>query len=142
MALSISTRSIGRRKPVLGDFDVPPPPDLRDDGELVLRELIEHVVRHQVGRFNERQVGGRWDRVLTAASIEQAAAVGKVDPAGRPNRELADADEAVGAALRAFEDGLFLVIIDEVERRSLDEPVYLSPSSRMVFLRLTFLAGA
>jgi hypothetical protein len=142
LPLTISTRSIGRRKPVLGDFDVPPPPDLRDDGELLLRDLIEHVVRCQVRQFNQRQNDRRFDRVLSAQSIEQAAKAGKVDPAGRSDRTPADPDEAVGAALQAFEDGLFLVIIDEVERRSLEEPVYLSSNSRLVFLRLTFLAGA
>jgi hypothetical protein len=133
---------LGRRKPLLCDFDVPPPDGLRDDGDLLLRDLIEHVVRHQVRSFNERQEAARFDRVLAAAAIERAAEAGKVDPAGRVGRASADAEEAIGAALQAFEDGLYLVIIDDVERRSLDEPVYLSPTSRLVFLRLTFLAGA
>ena len=127
---------------ILGDFDVPPLPDLHDDGELLLRDLIEHVVRCQVRQFNQRQNRQRFDLVLSAATIEHAAELGKVDPAGKSDRAQADADEAVAAALMAFEDGLFLVIIDEVERRSLEEPVYLSPNSRLVFLRLTFLAGA
>lgn len=140
--LTISTRSLGRRKPVLGDFDVPPPPDLHDDGDLRLRDLIEHVVRCQVRMFNQRQNDRRFDRVLSVERIEQAAKAGKVDPGAKPGGEQADADEAVGVALQAFEDGLYLVIIDEVERRSLDEPVYLSSQSRLVFLRLTFLAGA
>jgi hypothetical protein len=48
----------------------------------------------------------------------------------------------VATALQAFEDGLYLVIIDEVERRSLDEPVHLAEDSQLVFIRLTFLAGA
>lgn len=142
MSLTISTRAIGRRKPLLGDFDVPPPDSLHDDGELLLRHLIEHVVGHQVQAFNERQEASRFDRVLSSSAIEQGAAAGKVDPAGKPPRRKAKVDEAVGAALQAFEDGLYLVVIDEVERRSLDEPVYLSPSSCIVFLRLAFLAGA
>jgi len=140
--ITVSTRTLGRRKPLLGDFDVPPPDSAHDDGDMLLRDLIEHVVRHQVAQFNKRQELKRFDWVLSADSIETAAAKGKVDPAGRPNRKTADADEAVGAALQAFEDGLYLVVIDEVERRSLDEHVYLAPTSRLVFLRLTFLAGA
>ena len=142
LPITVSTRSIGRRKPLLSDFDVPPPDELRDDGNLLLRHVIEHVVRHQVYLFNQRQESGRVDRVLSEAAIEKRVQAGKVDPTGRPDRETADADEAVGAALQAFEDGLYLVMIDEIERRSLDEHVYLSPSSRMVFVRLTFLAGA
>ena len=53
-----------------------------------------------------------------------------------------DAEAAVGAALQGFEDGLYLVIVDGVEQRSLDSQVYLTADSRLVFLRLTFLAGA
>ncbi len=142
VVVKVSTRCVGQRKPLLGDFDVTPPSDIHDDGDMPLRHLIEHVVRQQVRAFNERQEGSRFDRVLSAASIHRGAAQGKVNPAGRPGRELADADEAVATALQAFEDGMYLVVIDEVERRGLDEPVYLSPNSRMVFLRLTFLAGA
>jgi len=133
---------MGRRKPLLADFDVPPPDGLRDDGNLLLRHLIEHVVRYQVRLFNERQETGRVDRVLSSGAIQKGAEAGKIDPAGRFERETADAEEAVGTALQAFEDGMYLVIIDEVERRGLDEHVYLSPSSRMVFLRLMFLVGA
>jgi len=48
----------------------------------------------------------------------------------------------VGAALTGFEDGLYLVILDGVEQKELEQPVYLRDDSRLVFLRLAFLAGA
>lgn len=79
---------------------------------------------------------------MSETAIKKGAEAGKVDPAGRPERETANLEVAVCTALQAFEDGMYLVIIDEVERRNLDEHVYLSPSSRLVFMRLTFLAGA
>ncbi|MCA9278625.1 MAG: hypothetical protein R3B58_03335 [Phycisphaerales bacterium] len=142
MSLTISTRTLGKVKPLLGDFEVSPPDDLHDDGQLLLRQLIEHVVTSQVEAYNTRQESRRFDRILSAPRIESDAKKGKVSPEGRADITVADIDNAVGAALQAFEDGLYLVIIDDVERRSLDEPVYLSPSSRMVFVRLTFLAGA
>jgi hypothetical protein len=44
--------------------------------------------------------------------------------------------------LQGFEDGLYLVILDGEEQRDLDRQVYVTAESRMVFLRLTFLAGA
>lgn len=132
---------LGRRRPLLGDFDVPPPEDVRDDGQLRLRDLIEHVVRAQVAAYHNRQEHGRFDRVLTATAIEDAASHGKVASAGKAP-QYADVEEAIAAALEAFEDGLYLVVIDDVERRSLDEPVYLSPDSRLMFVRLTFLSGA
>lgn len=142
MPITVSTRSIGKRRALLGDFEVGPPEDLRDDGGLTLRELIEHIVRCQVRAYQERQESARFDRVLSAAEIDRGAAAGKVDPAGKAPVEAPDPIAAVESALQAFEDGLYLVVIDGVERRRLSEPVYLSPSSSIVFLRLTFLAGA
>lgn len=141
MPLRVTTRTLASRRESAG-FDVPPPEDARDDGSMTLRDLIAYVVREQVRLFNNRQQERRFDRVLTEAQIEGGRAKGKVDPASKDDPKEADADEAVGAALQAFEDGMYLVIIDEVEKRNLDEPVYLSPNSRLVFVRLTFLAGA
>ena len=141
MALCVTTRTLASRRECAG-FDVPPPEDARDDGSMTLRDLIAYVVREQVKLFNARQQERRFDRVLRGAQIEDGRARGKVDPAAKEDPKEADAREAVGAALQAFEDGLYLVIIDEVEKRSLDEPVYLSPNSRLVFVRLAFLAGA
>jgi hypothetical protein len=55
--------------------------------------------------------------------------------------QVAEAEEAIDAALQAFEDGSYLVLIDENEQRSLDTQVFLKPDSRVTFLRLTMLAG-
>ena len=41
----------------------------------------------------------------------------------------------------SFEDGLFLVIVDGQEQRSLDAQVYVQPDSRVAFVRLVMLAG-
>ena len=107
-----------------------------------MRELIAMVVEEQVRLFNERRSSRRVDRVLTAGQIEAGAARGKVDPAGKEHGDDAEPAEAVASAILGFEDGLYLVIIDEVERRNLDEVVRLLPNSRMTFIRLAFLAGA
>lgn len=165
--LTVSTRTIGKRRPLLDDFGVPPPEGLEDgDGGIGLRDLIEHIVRQQHAAFREREESRRFDRVLSARKIEDDAARGKVAPGASQNiearRELVErpggpgagagpeadpdeawdeAEEAVAVALQAFEDGLYLVIIDGEERRDLDEPVYLRDDSTLVFVKLTFLAG-
>lgn len=141
MGLTITARVLGRRKPLLDDFSVPPPEGAAGD-DLRLRDVIEHVVRHEVRAFEQRQQTRRFDRVLSAADIAAGAERGRVDPAGHGRPAAVDLEQAIGAALQAFEDGLYLVIIDDVERRSLDEAVWLSPDSRLTFIRLTFLAGA
>ena len=145
--LTIRGRSLGQRRALVEDYAVPPPADLGDGGPLKLRDLIEHVVRQEVAAFDRREGARRLDRVLSPRQIEQGVERGKISPEGRdaklaPAGPPVDADAAVDIALTAFFDGLYLVIIDELEYRDLDEFVRLEPESRVTFLRLTFLAGA
>jgi hypothetical protein len=152
--LTISGRALGRKKPLFEDFSVPLPPDLRDDeggaGGLTLRDLITRVVAAEVQAFRKRQEERRLVRVLSPAQIERGLEKGKVDPGGpdpaRPDsaegRPDVEEDDAVATALQAFEDGMYLVILDGVEHRELDAQVYLQPDSRLTFIRLTFLSGA
>ena len=60
---------------------------------------------------------------------------------GRNLKQKVDEEDAVGAALQAFEDGLYLVVLDGEEQRELDREVYLQPDSRVTFVRLAMLAG-
>ena len=140
----IETRILGKRARALDRWSVPPPPLLGGDGDggLTLRELITRVVRAEVRAFERREQARRLVRVLSNTEIADAAARGKVDPGGRPKTGPVDEDGAIGAALQGFEDGLYLVILDGVEQRSLDAQVYPKTDSQLVFLRLTFLAGA
>lgn len=141
--IRVTGRSVGSRRPLFADWAVPPPPRPdAGDGGLSLRELIEHVVRFEVAAFEERRESRRLDRVFSAAEIERGEAAGRIAPEGRGNSARVDTEAAIAAALQAFEDGLYLIVIDEREYRSLDEAVFLSDDSRMTFLRLVFLAGA
>jgi hypothetical protein len=81
-------------------------------------------------------------RALTAQQIAEGAERGKIDMGGSetPLQEVSE-DEAVAVACQAFEDGLFLAVIDGEDYRELDREVYLQPDSRLTFVRLTLLAG-
>ena len=81
-------------------------------------------------------------RVLSSRQIDDAAEQGKIAPgdSAMPAREVDD-DAAVATALQAFEDGLYLVVIDDQEQRSLDNQIFLHPDSRITFIRLALLAG-
>jgi hypothetical protein len=140
----IETRILGRKSRPLDGWAVPDPPTAGDGdgGGLTLRALITRVVRAEVGAFERRERARRFVRVLSEPEIAAGAARGKVDPGGRPGGAPVDAEAAVAAALQGFEDGLYLVVLDGVEQRELDRQVYLTAESRLVFLRLTFLAGA
>jgi len=140
----IETRVLGKRPRALDNWSISLPPDsgAPDDGGLTLRELIARIVREEVSAFRHRERARRFVRVLSDRDIEAGAARGKVDPGGRAPTGEVDDDTAVGAALQGFQDGLYLVILDGVEQRDLDRQVFVNSETRIVFLRLTFLAGA
>ena len=148
--LTISCKALGRRRSLMDDFAVPPPPGLAEDGEgggpPSLRTLISHVVGHEVDAFRQRQDRRRLDQLLSAVQIEaDLERSGKATPGAadeRVQKQQVNAEEAVAAALQAFEDGVYLVAIDGQQQRDLDAAVYLKPDSKLVFIRLTFLAGA
>lgn len=142
--LHVETRVLGARARPLDRWSVPLPPardDASDDG-LTLRELIARVVRAEVEAFEQRRRGRRFVRFLSDSEIREGAVRGKVDAGGREPGEPVDVDAAIAAALAGFEDGLYLVVLDGREQRDLDARVALTQESRLVFLRLTFLAGA
>jgi hypothetical protein len=140
--LTITGKVVGRKKPLFADWSVPFPPDLRERGEgLTLRDLITRIVHTEVDAFRQRQEDHHLVRALTGGDIEKGVIKGKVDMGGRDLKQEVNADAAVAAALQAFEDGLYLVVVDEQEQRELDRQVYVKPDSRITFVRLAMLAG-
>lgn len=145
MPLTISARALGSRRPIFADWSIPFHPihdgDPGDHG-LTLRDLIDRIVRAEVAAYETRREARRLDRVFTKHQIDAQAAAGRVAPEGRETPPAPSPDEAVAAALVAFEDGLYIVAIDGREVRSLDEQVFITTDSRVTFIRLVFLAGA
>jgi hypothetical protein len=141
--LTISARVVGRRKPLVPDWQVPWPPDEAGDGEaLTLRELITRIVHEEVRAFEQRQQERRLVRILTEKEIHAGLEKGRVDSGGRDLHQEVDADQAIATALQAFEDGIYLVFLDDEEQRELDRQVHLQPDSKLTFVRLVLLAGA
>jgi hypothetical protein len=140
--VTISGKALGRKKPLFADFSIAFPPDLREGGDrLTLRALISRIVRDEVAAFRQRQAERKLIHALTAKQIEEGVEKGKIDMGGRDLDQKVDEDAAIGAALQAFEDGLYLVVVDGEEHKELDREVYLQPDSRVTFIRLTLLAG-
>jgi hypothetical protein len=140
--ITLEARALGRKTPLSPQWSIPAPP-VDANEPLTLRALISSIVRDEVRAFSQRQEQRRLLNVLTAKQIQEAAARGKVDMGGRSEDEVSPVDEeaAVATALQAFDDGLYLAIIDGTEYRELDAPVRIGADSRMTFLRLTMLAG-
>jgi hypothetical protein len=140
--LTISARAVGKRKPLVPDWQVPWPPQEYDSSEpLTLRQLITRIVHQEVEVFKQRQEMGKIVRILTERQIEESLAKGRVGSGGRDLHQTVNPEEAVAAALQAFEDGLYLVILDGAEQRELDREIFLQSDSHLVFVRLVMLAG-
>lgn len=142
--ISVSARVLGR-KGAPSSFSVPPPAGA-GAASLSLGDLLAHVVRQEVSAFRERQEKRALLEVLTPEEIAERASRGRVArgwavPQGLGAGVEVDEESAVEAALQAFEDGIYLVILDGLERERLDEEVSLRPDSTLVFLRLALLAG-
>jgi hypothetical protein len=140
--ITVETRAAGRRGLLLPAFELPP---TREDGPagspLTLRDLIERIVRREVEAFRLRQLDNGFLRALSPDEIEAGAERGAVRSGGVELSQDVDANAAVATALRAFEDGLYYVLIDRVQCEQLDEQVRLADDSDIVFLRLVPLAG-
>ena len=140
--LTISGKALGQKRPLFSDFSVPLPPELHGDDGVTLRQVIEHLVRDEVAAFKRRQREGRMLRVLTTREIVEGAEKGKIASGGSQiEPQEVDPDAAIGTALQAFEDGLYIVVVDGHQQRELDRQVFLQPESQITFVRLTLLAG-
>jgi hypothetical protein len=139
--LTIDARAVGQKRALVPEWSVPLPPELENGAGTTLRDLITAVVRTEVRAFKERQREARLVQVLTPEQIRQGETRGKIDSGGRDLKQPVDEDGAVRTALQAFEDGIYLVLVDDAEQRELDAPVRLRPDSRLLFLRLSLLAG-
>ena len=137
---TISGKALGQRKPLFADFSIPLP-NSTDTDELTLRELLGHVVRSEVAAFQDRQAERRLLKALTAGQIAAGVAMGKVEMGGSDLKQEVDTDQAIVNAIQAFEDGLFLIVLDGEEQKELDRAVLLREDSRVAFVRLAMLAG-
>jgi hypothetical protein len=138
----VTGRAVGSRRPLFADWSVPLPPRDDGDGGLTLRDVIALVVRADLEAYSKRREARRLDRVLTQRDIERGEAQGRIAPEARETGAPPPVEEAISAAWLAFEDGMYLVAIDGQEYRSLDAQVFVTPDTRITFIRLVFLAGA
>ena len=131
----VETKIVGRRTPFEHKpFDLPAGPH-------TLRSLLTHLVAGEVAAYEERQESVGVLRVLTEQELLSGAAAGKIQLAPQERGGVVTPEEATRTALRAFEDGLYYVFVDDEQVETLDESVALQPDSTLLLLRLTALAG-
>lgn len=142
VTILVEGKAIGHKRPLFTDWHVELPPiEGTNGGWLKLRDLITFIVVKEVDAFKNRQEERKLARVMSRQEIAQGVERGKVDPGERDLEQSVDNEESVAVALKAFEDGLYFVFIDEVQQTNLDSEVFLKINSKVVFLRLTALVG-
>jgi hypothetical protein len=138
--LTIEMRTTGRRASRGPSFGVPLP-DGAADGGLTLRELIALAVREELAAYGERRAERTFAQVLTEQRIAAGKQAGRIESGERHSPAPPAPDIAVAVALEAFEDGLFLVLVDGNQETDLDAVLMVGPDSTVTFVRLVALAG-
>jgi hypothetical protein len=122
------------------------------DHDITAAELIRRTVEEQIRellvsyRLDAAQAQRALNRLyLTEQEIQAQAAAGtircapsRLSPAVPPQ---IDSASEVSKALRAFEKGAYLLVVDGRRVQRLDERLTFRPGCRVTFLRLTPLIG-
>lgn len=132
--LTLQLKRLGKKKIHLLEFEIEKQPQ-------TLKQLIEECVKSEVKRYNEKRKEIKLMSFLSPKDIQEQSVTGKIGFGDLENKELAQVDEAIANALLAFEDGLFVVFVDDMEIKSFEQSISLKPDSVIAFIRLTFLTG-
>ena len=131
--VSIQLKRLGKKKVRTLSYDLP---EVKSLGE-----LIEALVRQEVGRYNEAREGASLMPFLSPGDIQEQSHSGKIGFGDLNNREPAAVDESIEVAKQGFLDGLFVVFHNDEELKELDAPLSLTEDSVLAIIRLTFLTG-
>lgn len=110
-------------------------------GIRTVRELITAFVHIEVEQFNQKDVEPSLLLLMSEEEIEYAARTGRVSFGRLWSDQKADETKSIETAISAFRDGLFRVLMDEIELTDLDTPIIIQENAVFTFIRLTFLAG-
>ena len=137
--IALSVKMLGKRRAAIESLPLHLP--FAAGVEITLSRLLEQVVENQVKTFNERVDGKGVLNYLSPQEVEAAAQHGKVDFGEIHNSEKADLNKAITHALQAYQDGVYLVVIDGEKMEHLNDPLQLKENMEVMFIRLVALAG-
>ena len=141
MILSVEVNEIGQKNNFLPAWQV----EILDPGERIsLRDLVSSIVQQEVELINQQNQQNHQNRlspVLSLQEIEESKKTGKVGFSEDPRRPTIDSRDAEMKALKAFDEGRYYIIVDDMQVENLDDEVIISADSKIVFIRLTPLVG-
>lgn len=106
-----------------------------------LEDLITQLVTHNVNSFNKEIETNKVLSFLSPSEIQNQSITGKIGFGEIENKTKANINSSIENVLQAFEDGIFVVFIDDDEVKTLKEPLAIKESSSITFIRMTFLTG-
>lgn len=137
--VSLSIKMLGNRRPIIEQKPLVLTADFHQ--QPTLANFLRLVVTQEVHSFNSKVTTNNLLPYLDGKTINEMAKHGKVHFGDIHRKDKADIEQAVATALQAFEDGLFLVLIDGTKVDTLDQIIRFKDNSEVVFLRLVALAG-
>lgn len=135
MRIYMRMKVAGKRRDVLEQLPVDIP-EATDTAE----KLITHLVEEKVREYNQKQIDAPLLYYLTQKELAGGEAIGKIGFGDRKNEKPQKEDQAVENALQCFRDGLYRLLINEVEVDHLGE-ITLKENDTVTFVRLVMLAG-
>ncbi len=134
MQLLLQLKRLGKKKVITVPYQL-------DIVPTTLKGLLLECVKTEVERYNQKREEIPLVSFLNPQQIQEQAEEGRIAFGDIHNMQEIALEKAVTTALQAFEDGLFVVFIDGMEIKSLDEGVDIKDRSEVAFIRLTFLVG-
>jgi hypothetical protein len=133
--ISITGRLIGIQKPLFEPWSIAIEPYLDGSDEWTLSELIEMVVLEASTIFKEPPHEPTFLRSINAMVVSELAPSPDVTCEEQSPME-SEVGEAIGNALQAFEEDVFLVVLDGEDVMHLEDEIDLHPDSQITFVRL------
>jgi hypothetical protein len=142
--LTISGKVLGKSQNLFTSWQLDLPASLPSTGvseSLTLRKLLTQIVQAEIHTFRDRQSQRSITKVLGLVEIEAGVAQGKITSGGSDLQQTVNEQQAIDNALQSFQDGFYLVFIDNQQQEDLADLVDLQANSELLFLRLTPLVG-
>jgi signal transduction histidine kinase len=137
--LTISGKVLGKSQNLFTTWQMELPPQTTQT--LTLQELLTSIVKTEIQAFQARQFQQRLTKVLGLVEIETGVERGKITSGGSDLDQTVNEQQAIDNALQSFQDGFYLVFIDDQQQEDLADLVDLQANSELLFLRLTPLVG-
>ena len=166
--ITITGRLIGMTKPLFADWLIAVESYLDGNDDWTVRELIEMIIREEFDAFERAPYERDFLRAVNADRITIATTAfkdtdsketdSKETDTGDPNlddleiaepitlatgspRQDVDVESAIENTWRAFDEEIFIFLLDEDEKFDLDESIHVRADSRVTIVRVVPLGS-